>query len=173
MRKFSLISFIAVFAVFICSDNAWSYPLPTNSISENLTQVETKVSTVSMVKERVNQTVSRIKENSLWGVVGMLKNVASGNIGEFVKDAKKIGFDKYKLEQEKKEKAKKEAGEESQKTAKNKFEKLKEGISSARKKIDENREKAEENIKAKVNKAYNWVNKKNVQIDEKIGIRGK
>lgn len=173
MRKFSLISFIAVFAVVCTLSSAWSYPLPTNSISENLTQVETKVSTVSMVKERVNQTVSKIKENSLWGVVGMLKNVASGNIGEFVKDAKKIGFDKYKLEQEKKEKAKKEAGEESQKTAKNKFEKLKEGISSARKKIDENREKAEENIKAKVNKAYNWVNKKNVQIDEKIGIKGK
>ena len=160
MRKISVISIFTVLAVILCSKNALSFPIPTLSPTEMASQISTEVAEKASLKERIKQTTDKISENAMFGVVGMLKGIASGDTNEILKNAKQTGYEVYKVEQEKRKKAKEKAEEEAKEKAKEKLEAKQEGEEAAGEAVNENRKKTKGNLIAKGKRAYSWAKKK-------------
>lgn len=160
MKKISMISIFAVSVMILCPKIAFSYPVTTNSPLEAASQVSTEVAEKASLKERIKQTTDKINENAMFGVVGMLKGIVTGDKSEILKNAKQTGYEVYKAEKEKKDKAKQKAQEEAKKQAAEKLEAKQEGEEAAEEAVGENRKKTKENLIAKGKRAFNWAKKK-------------
>jgi len=163
--------------MILCAKNALSFPVTTLSPPEAVSQVSTEVTEKTSLKERIKQTTDKINENAMFGVVGMLKGIATGDKSEILKNAKQTGYEVYKVEQEKRKKAKEEAQKQAEEEAKEKLEAKQEGEEAAEEAVDENRKKSKENLKAKAKRAYSWAKKQADKAiswaDEKTDVAGK
>lgn len=169
-----LTSILVFSAVFLFGGKALAFPIPTFSPSEIAQEIQTYLSQISMEKSELENTRKLFTEGVLAGVPGYLHSIETGDINGLNKNLANDAFKKAKAEYEKKKKAKEEAQKESNEKAEEIAEANKEGEAAAKKAVDENRETASENKKAKFKKALSWAGKQASKNRGKVeGLTGK
>lgn len=153
MKKLSLISVMVSVFLLAVSNRAEAWPVPTFSPSELAQQVSNYMTTANHYKTEVENTKNLIQEGVLKGVPGYIKSIEQGNWTGLIKGLATDSYNTYKVNAEKRKKAKDEALEKSKENAQQNLLAQQEGQRAAEKAIDENREKAANNI---FKKAYTW-----------------
>ena len=159
MKKINNFSIFAFLAGFSISSQVFAYPLPTFSMPEIGQEIASYVSEANKTKSEIESTQDLIKKGVLAGVPGYLEAIQSGDWNGLMKGMATNGYNIYKQEAEKKKKAEEEAQKEAQANAQEKLQAQADAAQATNNAVNENRETAAKNRKAKV---MSWIKKPGV-----------